>query len=122
MLLYTLERTSDGGNGNHNVSLPITAQKVTSGRAPTLAFGFLMCSLENLFFQYNEIISISKGSFHRRLVMKYNNVFNGLAYVSLDYENCPFTEFSWYIILHIYCIYPKHLNHMAIDKVYFMHG
>ena len=54
--------------------------------------------------------------------MKYNNVFNGLAYVSLDYENCPFTKFSWYIILYIYCIYPKHLNHMAIDKVYFMHG
>ena len=34
------------------------SHNVTSGRA-TLAFGFLVCSLENLFFQYNEIISTS---------------------------------------------------------------
>ena len=48
--------------------------------------------LENLFFQYNEIISTSKLPFHNPLVMKYYNV---LAYFSLDYENCPFTKFSW---------------------------
>ena len=35
-----------------------TAQNVTSGRAPTLAFGFLVCSLE-FFFSFNEIVSIS---------------------------------------------------------------
>ena len=74
------------------VSLYPTAQNVTSGRARTLAFGFLVCSLENLFSQYNEIISTSKFPFHNPLVMKYYNV---LAYFSLDYENCPFTKFSW---------------------------
>ena len=71
-----------------------TAQNVnvTSGRARTLAFGFLVCSLGNLFFQYNEIISTSKLPFHNPLVMKYYNV---LAYFSLDYDNCPLTKFSW---------------------------
>ena len=49
---------------------------------------FLVCSLVNLFFQYNEIISTSKLPFHNPVVMKYYNV---LAYFSLDYENCPFT-------------------------------
>ena len=42
---------------------------MTSERARTLAFGFLVCSLENLFFQYNEIISTSKLSFHNPLVL-----------------------------------------------------
>ena len=42
-----------------------------------------MCSLENLFFQYNEMISTNKLPFHNPLVMKYYNV---LAYFSLDYE------------------------------------
>ena len=65
---------------------------MTSGRAQTLAFGFLVCSLENLFFQYNEIISTSKFSFHNPLVVK---CYNLLAYFSLDYENCPLTKFSW---------------------------
>ena len=65
---------------------------MTSGRAQTLAFGFLACSLENLFFQYDKIISTSKLPFHNPLVMKYYNV---LAYFSLDDENCPFTKFSW---------------------------
>ena len=55
-------------------------------------FEFLVCSLENLFFQYNEIIITSKLPFHNPLVMKYYKV---LAYFSLDYENCPFTKFSW---------------------------
>ena len=39
--------------------------------ARTLAFGFLVCSLENLFIKYNEIISTSKLPFHNPLVMKY---------------------------------------------------
>ena len=65
---------------------------VTSGRARTLTFVFLVCSLENLFVYYNEIISTNKLPFHNSLVMKYYNV---LAYFSLDYENCPFTKFSW---------------------------
>ena len=56
---------------------------MATGQAQTLAFGFLVCSLENLFFQYNEIISISKLPFHNPVVMKYYNV---LAYFSLDYE------------------------------------
>ena len=61
---------------------------MTSGRVQTLAFGILVCSLENLIFQYNEIISTSKLPFHNPLVMKSYNV---LAYFSIDYENCPFT-------------------------------
>ena len=69
-----------------------TAQNVTSVRALTLAFGFLVCSLENLFIQYNEIISTIKLPFHNPLVMKY---YKNLAYFSLDYENCPFTKFCW---------------------------
>ena len=69
-----------------------TAQNVTSGRARSLAFEILVCSLENLFFQYNEIISTSKLPFYNPLVMKYCNV---STYFSLDYENCPFTKFSW---------------------------
>ena len=48
-----------------------------------------MCSLENPFFQYNEIISTSKLPLYNPLVMKYYNV---LAYFSLNYENCPSTE------------------------------
>ena len=48
--------------------------KCTSGRAPTLAFGFLVCSLENLFYKYNEKLSSSKFPFHNALVMKYNIV------------------------------------------------
>ena len=48
-----------------------------------------MCSVENLFFQYKEIIGTSKLPFHNPLVMEYYNV---LAYFSLDYENCPFTN------------------------------
>ena len=35
-----------------------------------------MCGLENLSFQYNEIISSSKLSFHNPLVMKHYNVFS----------------------------------------------
>ena len=53
-------------------------------------FGVL--SLKSFFFQYNEIICTSKLPFHNPLVMKYYNV---LAYFALDYENCPFTKFSW---------------------------
>ena len=45
-----------------------------SGRARTLAFGFLVCSLENLFFQYKEIISTSKLPFHNPLVMEYSQI------------------------------------------------
>ena len=56
-----------------------------------ISIGFLVCSLE-IFFQYNEIISTSKLPFHNPLVMKYYNVF---SIFSLDYENCPFTKFSW---------------------------
>ena len=62
------------------------------GRARTLAFGSLVCSLENLFFKYNEIVSTSKLPYHNPLVMKYYNV---LTYFSLEYENFPFTKFSW---------------------------
>ena len=69
-----------------------TAQNVISGRARTLAFGFLVCSLENLYFQFDEIISKSKLPFHNPLVM---NITMFLAYFSLDYENCPFTKFGW---------------------------
>ena len=42
----------------------------------TLAFGFLVCSLENLFFMYNEIISTSKLPFNKPLVTKYYTVFS----------------------------------------------
>ena len=66
-------------------------QNVTFGRAQSLAFGFLVCSLEKK-IKYNETISTSKLPFHNPLVMKYYNV---LAYFSLDCENCPFTKFSW---------------------------
>ena len=52
-----------------------------------LAFGFLMCSLENLIFQDNEIISTSELPFHNPLVMKYYKV---LAYISFAYENLSF--------------------------------
>ena len=48
-----------------------TAQNVTSGLARTLAFGLLVFSLKNLFFQYNEIISTSELPFHNSLIMKY---------------------------------------------------
>ena len=64
------------------------SQNVTSGQARTLAFGFLWCSLENLYFQYDEIISTSKLPFHNPLVM---NITTFKAYFSLDYEKCPFT-------------------------------
>ena len=67
---------------------------MTSGQARTLAFGFLVCFLENLFLQYNEIISTSKLPFHNLLVMKYYNV---LASFSFDYETCHFTKFINYI-------------------------
>ena len=60
--------------------------------SPNISLWILVCSLENLFFQYNEIISTSKLLFHNPLVMKYYNV---SAYFSLEYENCPFTKFSW---------------------------
>ena len=68
-----------------------TAQNVRSVRARTLAFRFLVCSLENIFFQYNEKISTIKLPFHNPLVVKYFNVFSNF----LDYENCPFTKFRW---------------------------
>ena len=71
--------TRGGGGGGRYLIAP----NVTSGLAQTLALGFLVCSLENLFFQYNEIIITSKLPFHNPLVMKYYNV---LAYFSLDYE------------------------------------
>ena len=58
-----------------------------SGQAQILVFGFL-CSIENLFFQYNAIISTSKFPFHKPLVI---NVTTVLAYFSLDYEYCHFT-------------------------------
>ena len=64
------------------------------------------------FFLCNEIVSLSKPPFHNPLVMKCYNI---LAYFSLDVETFPFTKFSWYIILHIFCIYPIHINDMAID-------
>ena len=96
-----------------------TAQNVTSGRALTLAFGFLMCSLENIFFQYNEIISTSKLPFHNPLVVKYHNVFS-IFFFRL--WKLSFTKFSWYIILHIYCMFAIHINYMALDNVYFTHG
>ena len=60
--------------------------------SPNVSIGFLVCSLENLSIQYNEIISTYKLHFHNPLVMKYYTV---LVYFSLDYENCPFTKFSW---------------------------
>ena len=64
---------------------------MTSGQARALAFGFLVCCLENIFFLYNEIVSKSKLPFHNPLDMKYYYV---LEYFSLDYEKCPFTKFS----------------------------
>ena len=48
---------------------------MTSGRARTLVFGSLVCCLENRYFQYDEIISISKLPFHNPLVMQYYKVF-----------------------------------------------
>ena len=49
-----------------------------SRQARTLVFGFVLCSIENLFFpQYNDIISTNKFPFHNPLVMKY---YNFLAY------------------------------------------
>ena len=57
-------------------------------RARTYAFGFLVCSLENLYFLYDEIISTSKLPFYNPLV---KNITTFLAYFSLDYENCPST-------------------------------
>ena len=60
--LYMWEASWDSGGGGGEW-YP-TAQNVTFGQARTLAFGFLVCCLENLFFQYNEIISKSKLPFH----------------------------------------------------------
>ena len=51
-----------------------------------------MCSLENIYFQYDEIISINKPLFHNPLVM---NIKTYLAYFSLDYEKCPITKLTW---------------------------
>ena len=65
---------------------------MTPGWARALAFGVLVCSLENLFFKCNEIISTSKLHFHNPQVMNYYKVFNIFF---LDYENCPFTKFTW---------------------------
>ena len=60
--------------------------------SPNISIIFLVCFLENLFFQYNEIISTSKLPFPKPLVIKITKF---LAYFSLDYENCPFTKFNW---------------------------
>ena len=62
---------------------------MTSGRAQTLAIGFLVCSLVNLFSSIMKI-STSELPFHNPLVMKCNNIFS--IFFSLDYENCPFIE------------------------------
>ena len=43
--------------------------------SPNISIWILVCSLEYRFFQYNEIISISKLHFHNPLVMKYYNAF-----------------------------------------------
>ena len=57
------------------------AQNVAFGLAQTLAFGFV-CSLENLFVQYNEIFSTSKIPFNSILVINYYNVF-GIFFLRL---------------------------------------
>ena len=88
LILHNINASWDSGGGGMIIHSP----NVTSERARTFAVGYLVFSLENLFFQYNEIISTSKLPFHNTLVMKYYNV---LAYFSLDYDNCPFTKFSW---------------------------
>ena len=53
---------------------------VMSGRARTLVFGFLVCVLLTIFFQYNGIISTSNIYFHNPLVMKYNNFFSNFFF------------------------------------------
>ena len=57
------------GTRGVGVGIYPTAQNVTSGRRGTLSFGILVCSLENLYFQYDEIISTSKLPIHNPLVM-----------------------------------------------------
>ena len=78
-----------GGGGREMISHSI---KCDVWASPNISVGFSVCSLKNLFFQYNEIISTIKLPFHNPLVKKYYNVW---AYFSLDYEKCPFTKFSW---------------------------
>ena len=53
---------------------------MTSGQARTLVLRFLACSHENLFFQYNDIISTSKFPFHNPLVIRYYNFFSILFF------------------------------------------
>ena len=63
---------------------------MTSGQAKTLAFGFLVCSLENIYFQYDEIISTSTLPFHYPLVM---NITTFLAYFSLDFYKIQLVDY-----------------------------
>ena len=46
-----------------------TAKNVKPGWAKTLVFGFFVCSILNIFFQYNAILPTSKFPFHSPLVM-----------------------------------------------------
>ena len=94
---------SEGGGGEWYP----TAQNVTPGRGQTLAFGFLLCSLE-FFFQYNEIISTSKLPFHNPLVMKYYKI---LAYFSLDYDIGSFTNSFGRFFEHLLYIFNTHKLH-----------
>ena len=84
-----------GGGGNIFVTVTLIYNPGVAFLSPAehgrnISIWILVCSLENVFPQYNEIISTSKLPFHNPLVMKYYNV---LAYFSSDYKNCPFTKY-----------------------------
>ena len=64
IIAYMWKASWDSGGGGGMIS---HSQNVTYGRARTLAFGFVVCSLENLFFKYNEINSTSKPISHEIL-------------------------------------------------------
>ena len=48
--------------------------------SPNISIWILVCSLENLFSQYNEIVSTSKLPYHNSLVIKYYNVISIFFY------------------------------------------
>ena len=70
--------TGDGAGGGRGMISHSPKCDVLESR--TLAFGFLVCSLENLFFLYNEMIITSKLPFHIPLVMKCYNVFSTFVF------------------------------------------
>ena len=54
---------------NEHISVFMTNHQEIMDFDSVAILDFLVCSLENLYFQYDEIVSISKLPFHNPLVM-----------------------------------------------------